>query len=49
MFDIEKANRNIELFIFDIDIAILKIEKVSSEFENVKSLLYDFRSWDSNA
>ncbi|UCN01125.1 DUF86 domain-containing protein [Sulfurimonas sp. SWIR-19] len=47
MFDINKVDRDIELFIFDIYIAILKIEKVSSEFDNVESLLYDFRSWDS--
>lgn len=42
-----KSSRNIELFIFDIFIAILKIKKVSSEFNNVQELLYDFKSWDS--
>ena len=42
-----KSGRNIELFIFDIFIAILKIKKVSSEFNNVQELLYDFKSWDS--
>ena len=47
MFDINQVDRDIELFIFDIYIAILKIEKVSSEFNDVESLLYDFRSWDS--
>ena len=50
MFDInkvDKVDRDIELFIFDIYIAILKIKKVSSEFDNVQELLHDFRSWDS--
>lgn len=47
MFDINRVDRDIELFVFDIYIAILKIKKVSSEFENVQALLYDFRSWDS--
>lgn len=47
MFDINKVDRDIELFIFDIYIAILKIKKVSSEFDNVQDLLHDFRSWDS--
>jgi len=47
MFDINKADRNIELFIFDIYIAILKIKKVASEFDNAENLQYDFKSWDS--
>ena len=47
MFDINKIDRDIELFIFDIYIAILKIKKVTNEFETVQGLLYDFRSWDS--
>lgn len=34
MFDISKANRNIELFIFDIFMAIQKIKKVSSQLES---------------
>ena len=32
MFDMNNADRNIELFIFDIFIAIQKIKKVSSGF-----------------
>ncbi|MBU1667550.1 DUF86 domain-containing protein [bacterium] len=47
MYNIDKVDRYIELFIFDIYIAILKIKKVSSEFDNVQALLHDFRSWDS--
>lgn len=47
MFDINKVDRNIELFIFDIYIAMLKIRKVPSEFNNVQDLLHNFTSWDS--
>ena len=39
--------REMELFIFDIYIAILKIKKVASDFDNVQDLLYNFTSWDS--
>jgi uncharacterized protein with HEPN domain len=47
MFDIDKVDRNIEMFIFDIYIAILKIKKVVSEFNNPQDLQYDFIRWDS--
>ncbi len=47
MFDINKVDRNIELFIFDIFIAIQKIKKVSSQFDNVDKLLHSFTDWDS--
>lgn len=47
MFDINKVDRVVEMFILDIYIASLKIKKVVSEFGNVEDLLYDFRSWDS--
>ena len=47
MFNPKKSNRNIELFIFDIFIAIQKIKKVASEFDDVEKLMYDFKSWDS--
>ncbi|MCI0501000.1 MAG: DUF86 domain-containing protein [Epsilonproteobacteria bacterium] len=47
MFDTNKINRNIELFIFDIFIAIQKIKKVSSKFDNVDELLHSFTDWDS--
>ena len=47
MFDINKVDRDTELFIFDIYIAILKIRKVASKFDNVKDLLHSFTDWDS--
>lgn len=47
MFDINKVDRGVELFIFDIYIAILKIKKVSTKFNNVQDLLYSFTDWDS--
>ena len=47
MFDINKVDRDIELFIFDIFIAIQKIKKVSSKFENAQDLLHSFTDWDS--
>jgi len=47
MFDSNKVDRNIELFIFDIFIAIQKIQKVSSKFDNVDKLLHSFTDWDS--
>ena len=47
MFDINNIDREVELFIFDIYVAILKIKKVSGEFDNVQSLLHDFMAWDS--
>jgi uncharacterized protein with HEPN domain len=47
MFDMNQVDRNIELFIFDIFVAIQKIKKVSNNFNNVQDLLHDFTSWDS--
>ena len=47
MYDVNKVDRDIELFIFAIYIAILKIKKVSSKFDNVQDLLYSFTDWDS--
>jgi len=47
MFDINKVDRGTELFIFDIFVAIQKIKKVSSGFDNVEDLLHDFMAWDS--
>lgn len=47
MFDINKIDRDIELFIFDIFVAIQKIKKVSSMFGNDQDLLHNFTSWDS--
>jgi uncharacterized protein with HEPN domain len=42
-----KKSRDLELFLFDIYVAILKIEEIRQEFKNADELLYDFRSWDS--
>lgn len=47
MYDINKVDREIELFIFDTYIAIQKIKYVSSKFNNVEDLLHDFMAWDS--
>lgn len=47
MYDINKVDREIELFIFDTFIAIQKIKYVSSKFDNVEDLLHDFMAWDS--
>ena len=47
MYNLSSTDREVELFVFDIYVAILKIETVSSEFENVENMLHDFRSWDS--
>ena len=47
MFNINNVGREIELFIFDIYIAILKIDKVASQFDNVEDLLHSFTDWDS--
>ncbi len=41
------SNRYNELFIFDIYIAITKINYVAREFSTIQDLLHDFRSWDS--
>jgi len=47
MFDIDKVDRIVEMFIFDIYIAILKIEDTTSKFDNVQDLLYSYHHWDS--
>jgi len=47
MFDINKVDKEVELFIFDIYIAILKIKKVASKFDNGEDLLHSFTDWDS--
>lgn len=41
------SKRVYELFLFDIFIAILKIEYVSNKFKDADSLKHDFISWDS--
>ncbi len=47
MFDIDKVDRGVEMFIFDIYVAILKIKDTSNKFTNVQDLLYDYTKWDS--
>ncbi|WP_027390065.1 HepT-like ribonuclease domain-containing protein [Chrysiogenes arsenatis] len=47
MFSHSKGDRKIELFVFDAFIAILKIKKVASKFDNAQSLLHSFTDWDS--
>ena len=41
------SKRNVELFIFDILVAIVKIEKTVSHFANADDLKHDYLSWDS--
>ena len=47
MSDIDKADRQIEMLILDIFVAIQKINKVASKFNNAQDLLYSFTDWDS--
>ncbi len=41
------SKRVYELFLFDIFVAICKIEIVASNFKSAQDLLHDFVSWDS--
>jgi uncharacterized protein with HEPN domain len=41
------SSRVVELFLFDIFVAIIKIEIVISKFDSAEELLHDFVSWDS--
>jgi len=41
------SNRVSELFLFDVLINILKIEKIVSNYDNINDLKYDFMAWDS--
>jgi len=41
------SKRPLELFLFDIYIAILKIKHTATRFDNAQRLLYDFNAWDS--
>ena len=40
-------NRRYELFLFDVYIAIVKIEKTVDKFDNAQTLLHDYKAWDS--
>ena len=44
MYDINNVDREAELFVFDIYIAIQKIKKVSAKFDSVQNLLHNFTS-----
>ncbi len=41
------SKRVFELFLFDIFIAILKIEEVAKKFNNAEALKHSFMAWDS--
>ena len=41
------SSRVIEIFLFDIFVAIIKIDIVVGKFDNADELLHDFISWDS--
>lgn len=41
------SKRLIELFLFDIIVAISKIEHVASSFDSADDLKYDFMAWDT--
>lgn len=41
------SKRAVELFLFDVLVAILKIEKTVERFKDAQELLYDFNAWDS--
>jgi len=47
MCSVDKFKRNIELFVFDIYVAILKVEDTSSRFSDAQEMLYDYNAWDS--
>ena len=38
-------NRTYELFLFDVFIAIVKIEKTVDKFDNAQTLLHDYNAW----
>jgi len=40
-------NRTYELFLFDVFIAIVKIEKTVDKFDNAQTLFHDYNAWDS--
>jgi len=47
MFDSSKIDRPVQMFLFDVYIAILKIEDTVNDFSDVQNLLYDYNKWDS--
>lgn len=47
MFDEKSTDRVVEMFVFDVFIAILKIKDTVKDFKSVQDLLYSYRDWDS--
>ena len=47
MSDGTSDDRIVEMFMFDILIAILKIKKTIEEFNDVQGLVADYKAWDS--
>jgi uncharacterized protein with HEPN domain len=43
----EAQKRRSEQFLFDIYVAILKIEDILKDFHNISELAADYRAWDS--
>ncbi len=41
------SERRGEFFLFDVYVAILKINHTASRYKNAQELLYDFTAWDS--
>ena len=41
------SKRRGEFFLFDVYVAILKINYTASRYQNAQELLYDFTAWDS--
>ncbi len=41
------SKRDLNLFVFDIFVAIVKIENSASGFNNAQELLHNYTSWDS--
>lgn len=41
------SNRDLELFLFDLLVAIIKIEETVKNFTNADELKHDYLSWDS--
>jgi len=47
MFEVENIDRKVEMFIFDIFIAICKIKFVVKDFDSGKDLLHSWKDWDT--
>ena len=47
MFNIKNIDRKVEMFVFDIFVAILKIKDTANRFKNVQDLLHSYNQWDS--